>query len=92
MASWRRTLQRMLNDPSPSGYRYADAAAVLRRLGFELAPARGGSHRKWWCRTPSGATARIGLVEAGRGTMKPFLVRAMIATLKEYHLVPRDLE
>lgn len=92
MAAWRRTLQRMLNDTNPVGYRYDEAAAVLRGLGFDLAPSSGGSHRKWWHRTPGGTTARIGLVESGRGTLKPFLVRQMVATLREHNLVPAELE
>lgn len=89
---WQRLLQRMLSDPRPVSYRYEDAAIVLRALGFEIAPTAGGSHRRWRLRTASGQTVIIGLVEKGHGTMKPYLIREMIAQLRTHRLIPRDLE
>lgn len=82
----------MLGDQHPTGYRYADAGAVLRGLGFDVAPSGGGSHRKWRLRTATGETVVIGLVEKGNGTLKPYLIREMLSQLRDHGLIPLDLE
>jgi len=33
----------------------------------------------------------IGLIERGRGTLKPYLIRQMVAQLNEHKLIPEDL-
>lgn len=92
MAGWRKTLRRMVNDPSPTGYTYDEAATVLSKLGFTLAPSSGGSHRKWRLDLSNGVIVRVGLVERGSGTMKAYLVRDMLDRLREHDLIPPDLE
>lgn len=92
MAKWRKLLARMLTDASPTDYTYDDAASVLSHLGFKLAPPGGGSHRMWRLRTPKGNTVIIGLVQKGSGTLKPYLIRDMIAQLRANNLIPADLE
>jgi len=82
----------MLSDHSPTTYSYDDASLILRRLGFDLAPHAGGSHRKWRRRAGLGAVIVIGLVEKGSGTLKPYLIRDMIAQLTDHGLIPADLE
>jgi predicted RNA binding protein YcfA (HicA-like mRNA interferase family) len=83
VARWRKLLARMLSDSKPSTYTYSDAAAVLSALGFEVAPSSGGSHRKWRAQAPNGNAVIIGLVDKGYGTLKPYLVRDMIAQLRQ---------
>lgn len=92
MARWKKTLAKMLNDPNPVGYTYDEAAQVLRHLGFDLAPVSGGSHRKWRREIHPGTVARVGLVEKGRGSMRDYLIRDMVAILRTYDLIPQDLE
>lgn len=92
MARWKRLLARMLSDSSPTTYRYGDVASILRRLGFELAPNAGGSHRKWRKGGGSGPPIVIGLVEKGSGVLKPYLIRDMISQLIEHGLIPVELE
>jgi hypothetical protein len=82
----------MLTDTKLSGYTYKQASAVLVGLGFELAPPRGGSHRKWRRRLDSGHTVVIGLVEAGTGPLKQYLIRDMLWQLQSHKLIPGDLE
>lgn len=82
----------MVSDSSPTTYSYADATSVLRRLGFELAPNAGWSHRKWRKSGGSGPPIVIGLVEKGAGNLKPCLIRDMIAQLIEHGLIPVELE
>lgn len=92
MARWQKLLARMLSDATPTTYTYDDAASVLRGLGFELAPLAGGSHRKWRCQDATGRAVIVGLVEKGRGPLKPYLVRDMLKQLRGHGLVPRGLE
>lgn len=92
MARWRKTLARMRRDSRPTGYSYTDAAQILVALGFELAPAGGGSHRKWRLHLSGGDVVIVGLVEKGNGNLKPYLVRDLIAQLSAYGLIPEDLE
>jgi hypothetical protein len=92
MAKWQKLLRQMLTDVSLIGYTYAEAASVLRHLGFELAPHGGGSHRKWRRRSTAGNPVVIGLVEKGSGSLKPYLVRDMIHQLRLHELIPADLE
>lgn len=92
MARWKRLLARMLSDHSPTTYSYGDASSILRRLGFELAPNAGGSHRKWRKGAGSGSPVVIGLVDKGSGNLKPYLIRDMIAQLTDQGLIPADLE
>jgi len=92
VAKWKKLLAQMATDVAPTSYTYQDAGSVLSHLGFELAPHGSGSHRKWRHRTPSGNTVIIGLVEKGSGTLKPYLIRDMVAQLRENDLLPPDLE
>lgn len=82
----------MLKDASPTTYSYEDAASVLSHLGFVLAPAAGGSHRKWRCKTPDGNTVVVGLVDRGSGTLKAYLIRDMLGQLRDNSLIPGDLD
>lgn len=91
MVRWLKLLARMLGDSHPTGYSYEEAAAVLAGLGFELAPPAGGSHRKWRFRTDAGTIVIVGLVEKGRGTLKPYLLREMVAVLRMHDLIPKEL-
>ena len=92
MARWKKALEQMLNDPNPVGYTYDDAALVLRHLGFDLASNSSGSHRKWRREIRPGTVVRIGLVQKGRGVMRDYLIRDMVAILREHRLIPPDLE
>jgi hypothetical protein len=92
VARWEKVLRRMLSDDKPTGYTYTEAAAVLSALGFEVAPHGGGSHRKWRRKLPDGNVVIIGLVDSGKGTLKPYLVREMLAQLRAHGLIPEDLE
>jgi len=83
MAKWRKLLQRMAEDPSPTGYTYEEAASVLWNLGFELAVHGAGSHRKWRAIGPTGSPVIIGLVEHGSGHLKAYLIRDMISALRK---------
>jgi hypothetical protein len=90
MASWKKLLAQMANDPNPKGYQYEDAARVLRQLGFELAPS-GSSHRKW--RTRLGDPPRtvvVGLVQPPRGPVPKEYIQDMMVTLRANGLVPGD--
>lgn len=90
MARWQKVLARMLTDAKPTSYTYDEATAILRGLGFELAPSAGGSHRKWrYAR--DGRVVYIGLVESGKGTLKAYLVRDMIKALHDANLLPTEL-
>ena len=80
----------MLNDSAPTAYTYDDAALVLRNLGFDLAPTRSGSHRKWRYKRPGRNAVIIGLVEKGSGPMKPYLIREMVRQLEQNDLLPDD--
>lgn len=94
MSRWKRLLARMLHDSDPRGYRYEEAAGILERLGFVLSPcSRQTSHRVFRCAGPSGKIiSMIRLVEKGHGTLKPYLVREMMAELKSKGLLPDDVE
>lgn len=91
MARWEKILAQMLNDPDPRNYTYPEAASVLDGLGFRGPRKPKGSHRKWRLRKPDGTLVVVGLVEKGSGTLKPFLVRAMLKQLHLHGLVPRKL-
>ena len=82
----------MLTDDKPTGYTYVDAAAVLSALGFEVAPQGGGSHRKWRLKPTDGNVVVIGLVDSGKGTLKPYLVRDMLSQLRARGLIPADMD
>jgi predicted RNA binding protein YcfA (HicA-like mRNA interferase family) len=74
----------MLSDVRPTTYTYADAAAVLNGLGFEVAPHGGGSHRRWRHRSAAGNVVVIGLVDSGSGPLKPYLIRDLVSSLREH--------
>lgn len=80
----------MLNDTSPTGYTYDEAANVLRRLDFTLAASGATSHRKW-ARKIGATTVVIELVQKGHGTMKAYLIRDMVSQLRENNLIPAHL-
>ena len=82
----------MLDDRKPHSYSYDEAASVLSHLGFALAPSGAGtSHRKWRYKKDDGTVVVIGLVDAGAGTMKAYLVRDMVSQLRDHGLVPPDV-
>lgn len=90
MAQWKKTLQRMLEDTDPRNYTYEDAAHVLDRLGFVVAPGE-GSHRKWRLRRSDGLVVVIGLVKKGHGPMKPVYIRDMVKQLRANELLPEGM-
>jgi predicted RNA binding protein YcfA (HicA-like mRNA interferase family) len=83
-------LEKMASDRDPRNYTYDEAVTVLRGLGFELAPHGAGSHRAWRCKSPSGTVTVVGLVDKGRGTLKPYLVREMVKQLRANGLLGRS--
>ena len=97
MTRWLKRLLGMVADPRPVSYTYAEAAAVLVGVGFELQPHQ-GSHRKFRKviddpKAPGGRrTVIIGLVEKGRGPLKPAYIRTMVRTLQENDLLPDGVE
>lgn len=92
MPRWRRLLAGMLSADKAGNYTYAEAASVLIRLGYELAPNAGGSHRKWRRRMADGSVSVIGLVEKGSGKLKAYLIRDMVHELQRCNALPRDGE
>lgn len=89
MGNWKKLLYRMANDPRPKGYHYADAARILRQLGFDVAPSSGSSHRKW--RIKVGDPPRvvvIGLVEPSRGCLPREYIQDMLEILRANDLMP----
>lgn len=92
MAKWEKTLKSMLNDPKPVSYRYAEAAAVLAGLGFQEPPKKSGSSHRAWRYVQGGGPVYVDLVEKGSGTLKPYLIRDMIAALRLHGLIPTDME
>lgn len=92
MARWKDLLEAMVNDSNPITYTYTDACTVLEALGFEVAPHGGGSHRKWRRKLDNGNVVVIGLVEKGRGTLKPYLIRDLVAQLRANGLIPKEYE
>jgi len=91
MASWRKLLAEMAAHPKPVNYTYAEAAKVLRNLGFTLSDSE-GSHRVWKKRIDARTTIRVGLVEAGHGTLKSVYIKEMIRTLRAYGLLEESRE
>lgn len=61
---------------NPKGWRYDEIAHVLERYGFATS-SRGGSHRVF--KHPSGE--RVGLVDAGSGTILRVYVEEAIAAI-----------
>lgn len=59
---------------------------------MDLRYAYGERHRRWRRRFASGNVVIVGLVEKGNGTLKPYLIRDLIAQLRANDLVPADLE
>lgn len=90
MAKWKKMLDRMCRDTNPNGYRYDQAAAILEQLDFKPAKNHKGSHRKWRRKLASGAVVVVELVDAGSGTLKPYLIRDMISQLKDHGLTEPD--
>ncbi len=82
MTRWRKLLEQMARDPDPRNYRYDEVVTVLRGLDFQEAPRGTGSHRAWRGLTPLGTVVVIGLVDKGRGTLKPYLIREMLKQLR----------
>ena len=90
MARWKKLLERMLSDSNPITYTYSDACSVLEALDFQVAPHSGGSHRKWRRKLADGNVVLVGLVEKGHGTLKPYLIRDLIAQIRANGLVPKE--
>ena len=96
MPGWRKVLAAMVADGDPRSYSYDDAAKILSRLGFVLARPGKGSHRMWKLAITTAAgekrTVTIGLVDAGRGTLKPEYIKTMVQRLLENGLVAAEEE
>ena len=92
MARWKKPLAKMLSDSNPITDAYSDASHVLEALGFEVSPHGGGSHRRWRRSLPGGNVVIIGLVEKGRGSLKPYLIRDMLAQRRSSGLIPEEME
>jgi hypothetical protein len=93
MASWRKLLSQMANDPDPRNYTFEDAARVLERSGFVQAPSGGTSHRRFRLAVQDGGEKRtviVGLVDRGHGTLKPVYIRELVRVLREEGLIPDD--
>jgi hypothetical protein len=91
MASWRKRLQVMADDPNPCNYTYDDAAGILSQLGFALASKGGSSHRKWRRKDPGLPAVTIGLVDKGAGRMRKEYILDMIASLRRNNLLPPEV-
>ncbi|HEY0528690.1 MAG TPA: hypothetical protein VGD02_07665 [Gemmatimonadaceae bacterium] len=98
MASWEKLLWKMVADADPRSYSYDEAARILIRLGFAEPPKTSGSHRRFRIEvadpTAEGGSRGvvIGLVDKGRGNLKPKYITQMIATLAENNLLPQPVE
>ncbi len=92
MAHWEKTLTRMARRGSASGYTYREAAAVLSGLGLKLARSTGTSHRTWRGVGRDGLPFYVGLVDHGSGTLKPYLIRDMISTLRQHGIIAPEEE
>ncbi len=98
MPSWQKLLARMVADSDPRSYTYQQAAGILVHLGFSPPAKTTGSHRRFRLEIddPADETRKrgviIGLVEKGRGTLKPKYISVMVRTLKENNLLPSDVE
>lgn len=94
MSQWEKLLARMVADPKPTSYSYADAAAVLTRLGFTEETPTATSHRKWTriVNDPKASggsrTVTVGLNAKGKAPLKPGYIRTMVRTLRENQLLP----
>lgn len=92
MAKWEKVLRAMLADTNPVNYTYEEAASILERLDFVVAPKSGSSHRKWRRAVSGGNVAYVGLVNKGSGTLAAWQVRDMIAELRKHRLLPKGME
>jgi len=90
MPSWKKHLLRMLQSPRGVGFRYDEAAVILRALAF-AEDGGASSHRKWRRLLPSGQTVYIGLCDNGHRELKAVYVKDMLRALREHHLIPADL-
>lgn len=94
MASWRKLLSKMVADPDPRSYTYEEAEGILLQLGFDPPPKTGGSHRRFRMEIddPNDSSRKrgviIGLVDKGRGKLKPKYISEMVRTLTENNLLP----
>ena len=94
MASWQKLLGKMVADEDPRSYTYEEAAGILLHLGFAPPTKARGSHRRFRIEIDDpGDTTRkrgivVGLVEKGRGRLKPRYISEMVRTLKENNLLP----
>src|SRR6185312_9879926 len=93
MASWRKLLSQMANDPDPRGYTFEDDAKVLEHSGFVQAPSSGTSHRRFRLVVQSGTEKRtviVGLVDRGHGTLKPVYIKELVQVLRAEGLLAVD--
>lgn len=74
MARPEKRLAQMRNNPE--GWRYHEVAGILEAFGF-VTTSTGGSHRVF--KHPSGG--RVGLVDAGHGTLLSAYTKAAIAAI-----------
>lgn len=98
MGGWRSLLLDMVADQDPRSYTFHNAAGVLMNLGFVPPRKPSGSHRIFRREiedlgSPSGKRAvTVGLVDAGKGTLKPIYIREMIKVLRANSLLPDWVE
>jgi hypothetical protein len=95
---WRKYLEQMLADADPRSYTFDQAATVLHQLGFVMAKPSGGSHRRFRLQIVDQGppitkrTVIIGLVDSGKGALKPVYIKEMVRELRENHLLPDGVE
>jgi predicted RNA binding protein YcfA (HicA-like mRNA interferase family) len=84
----------MVADTDPRSYTYDEAAGVLINLGFAQSRRGGGSHRIFRIeladsQAQGGRRAVIiGLVDSGKGKLRPIYIKKMVQTLRENKLLP----
>lgn len=98
MGGWRTVLELMVADDDPRSYSFDQAATVLVHLGFSPPKKPKGSHRIFRrviadAASPSGTRAvTVGLVDSGKGKLKPIYVKEMVAVLQMNDLLPDWVE
>lgn len=89
MASWRKRLRAMADDPHPTEYSYEDVTSILKALGFKSFGS-GGSHRTWKLVRNGSPTVRVPMVQSGSGKVLRWYIMDMIAALRAAQLIPED--
>ena len=90
VSRWEKLLRQMRDSPRCVGFTYDEAARVLLALGFQMATANGGSHRRWVLLREGLPPVIIGLVAKGHGELLPVYIKEMLATLEAHGLLPEE--